>query len=98
MAKEGLVRITNVRVTRIDMPRVDPAWRTASYAGAAVEGFILEIDADGTTGIGGTAAHPNNISGDRLEAQLNGPIRSALLGSNPLSGNAIRETIRRTKI
>jgi L-alanine-DL-glutamate epimerase-like enolase superfamily enzyme len=98
MAKGGLVKINNVRLTRIDMPRVDPAWKTASYAGTAVEGFILEIDAGGITGIGGTAAHPNNISGDRLEAQLNGPIRSALLGSNALSGNAIRETIRRTKV
>jgi len=92
------VKITSVRVTRVNMPRVDPAWRTASYAGNAVEGFILEVDADGTTGIGGTAAHPSNILGDQLETQLNGPIRSALLGSNPLSGNAIRDTVRRANV
>lgn len=92
------MKITNVRVVRLDMPRVDPAWRTASYAGTAVAGFIFEIDADGFTGIGGTAAHPNSISGDQLEAQLAGPVRSALLGRDPLSGNAIRAAIRHTKV
>lgn len=92
------MKITSVRVTRINMPRVDPAWRTASYAGNAVEGFILAIDADGITGIGGTAAHPSNISGDELEAELNGPVRSALLGSDPLAGNLIRETIRQANV
>jgi L-alanine-DL-glutamate epimerase-like enolase superfamily enzyme len=92
------VKITDVRVTRINMPRVDPAWRTSSYAGNAVEGFILEIDADGATGIGGTAAHPSNISGDKLEAELSGPVRSALLGSDPLAGNVIRERIRKANV
>ena len=88
------MKITDVRVTRIHMARIDPAWRTASYAGTAVDGFIIEIDAGGVTGIGGTAAHPSNITGDDLEAQLNGPIRSALLGADILSANAVRETIR----
>lgn len=92
------MKITDVRVTRINMPRVDPAWRTASYAGNAVDGFIIEIGADGITGIGGTAAHPSNISGDALEAELNGPIRSALLGSDPLCANAVRETIRNADV
>jgi L-alanine-DL-glutamate epimerase-like enolase superfamily enzyme len=80
------------------MPRVDPAWRTASYAGSAVEGFILEIEAGGVTGIGGTAAHPSNISGDDLEAQLNGPIRAALLDSDVLAANAVREAIRKSDV
>ena len=92
------MKITDVRVARINMPRVDGGWKTASYAANAVEGFILEIDADGVTGIGGTAGHPNSMPGDKLEAQLNGPIRSALLGSNALCGNAIRETIRSANI
>jgi L-alanine-DL-glutamate epimerase-like enolase superfamily enzyme len=76
------------------MARVDPAWRTASYAGNAVDGFIIEVDAGDVTGIGGTAAHPSNITGDDLGAQLNGPVRSALLGADILSANAARETIR----
>jgi L-alanine-DL-glutamate epimerase-like enolase superfamily enzyme len=80
------------------MPRLDPAWRTASYAGTAVEGFILEIEAGGMTGIGGTAAHPSNISGDDLEAELKGPIRSALLGSDPLCANAVRHAISKSDV
>jgi len=92
------VKISALRVTRINMPRVDQAWRTASYARNAVEGFILEIDADGATGIGGTAAHPSNISGDQLEAQLNGPVRSALLGADPMAGNVIRQKLREAKL
>jgi L-alanine-DL-glutamate epimerase-like enolase superfamily enzyme len=63
-----------------------------------VEGFILEIDADGVTGIGGTAAHPSNISGDDLEAELKGPIRAALLGTDTLAANAVRETLRKTNL
>ena len=92
------MKISNVQVTRIKMPRADPTWRTASYAGNAVEGFLLQIHADGVTGLGGTAAHPRNISGDELEAQLTGPIRSALLGADPLSGNAIREIILKANV
>ena len=56
------MKISNVQVTRIKMPRADPTWRTASYAGNAVEGFLLQIHADGVTGLGGTAAHPRNIA------------------------------------
>ena len=92
------MKIDDVRVTRINMPRVDPAWRTASYAGNAVEGFILEIDAGGVTGIGGTAAHPSNISGDNLEAELKGPVRAALLGAEPLAANTVRETIGKANL
>jgi L-alanine-DL-glutamate epimerase-like enolase superfamily enzyme len=92
------MKITDVRVTRMNMPRVDPAWRTASYAGNAVEGFILELDAGGVTGIGGTAAHPSNISGDDLEAQLKGPVRAALLKADVLAANAAREEIRSSNV
>ena len=92
------MKITDVRVTRLKMPRVDPAWRTASYAGNSVESFILEIVADGVTGIGGTAGHPRSMPPDKLEAQLNGPIRVALLGADPLCGNAVREAIGKTDV
>lgn len=80
------------------MPRVDPAWRTASYAGNSVESFILEIAADGITGIGGTAGHPRSMPADKLEAQLKGPISAALLGADPLCGNAVREAIGKTDV
>ena len=92
------MKITDVRVTRFKMPRVDPAWRTASYAGNSVESFILEIVADGVTGIGGTAGHPRSMPPDELEAQLNGPIRTALLGADPLCGNSVREAISKTDV
>jgi L-Ala-D/L-Glu epimerase len=92
------VKITDVRVVRINMPRVDPTWRTASYAGNAVEGFLLQISAGDMTGIGGTAAHPSNISGDDLEAQLNGPVRAALLNADILSANGVREEIRKSNV
>ena len=92
------MKITDVRVTRVQMPRVDPAWRTASYAGNSVVSFILEIDADGMTGIGGTAGHPRSMPPDTLEAQLNGPVKGALLGADALCGNAIRDAIRQSDV
>ena len=92
------MKITDVRVTRIKMPRVDPAWRTASYAGNSVDGFILEIAADGMIGIGGTAGHPRSMPADKLEAELKGPIRAALLGADPLGGNRVREAIGKTDV
>jgi L-Ala-D/L-Glu epimerase / N-acetyl-D-glutamate racemase len=92
------MKITDVRVTRINMPRVDAGWKTASYAANAVEGFILEVDADGVTGIGGTAGHPNSMPGDKLAAQLNGPIRSLLLGADALGGNAVRDAIQKANV
>jgi L-Ala-D/L-Glu epimerase len=92
------MKITDVRVTRIHMPRVDAGWKTASYAANAVEGFILEIDADGVTGLGGTAGHPNSMPGDKLAAELNGPIRSLLLGTDALGGNTVRAAIRRANV
>jgi L-alanine-DL-glutamate epimerase-like enolase superfamily enzyme len=92
------VKITDVRITRRKMPRVDPAWRTASYADNSVTSFILEIDADGLTGIGGTAGHPRSMPADTLEAQLSGPVKTALLGADALRGNAIRAAIRQANL
>lgn len=88
------IKINDVRVRRIKMPRVDQAWRTSSYAANAVEGFILEVIANGTVGIGGTAAHPSNITGDELEAQLNGPVRDILMGADVYAGGSLREALK----
>ncbi|HWP56461.1 MAG TPA: mandelate racemase/muconate lactonizing enzyme family protein [Candidatus Acidoferrales bacterium] len=87
-------QIDNVNVRRLRMPRVDPTWRTSSYAASSIEGFILEVRAGGVVGLGGTAAHPSNISGDDLEAQLNGPVRKILIGADVFEGSRIRESLR----
>jgi len=88
------MRIARVSVGRASMPRVDPSWRTATYAASAVEGLIVEVEADGLVGIGGTAAHPNSVTGDVLEAQLKGPVSNALVGTDALERTAIRERLR----
>jgi L-alanine-DL-glutamate epimerase-like enolase superfamily enzyme len=80
------------------MPRTDPDWRTASYADAAVVGFLLEVAADGLIGIGGTAAHPRSMPADALEAQLRGPVHSALNGADPYSGNRIRGALQAAQV
>jgi L-alanine-DL-glutamate epimerase-like enolase superfamily enzyme len=87
-------KITSVQVKRLRMPRVDPTWRTSSYAASSIEGFILEVSAGQAVGLGGTAAHPSNISGDDLEAQLNGPVRNILMGADVCEGSRIRESLR----
>jgi L-alanine-DL-glutamate epimerase-like enolase superfamily enzyme len=92
------MRITDVRVTRATMARVDPGWRTASYAASEATGFALEVEADGVVGIGGTAAHPNQISPDELEAQLRGPVMHALLGADAYAGNRVRQMLRDKEI
>jgi len=92
------VKINDVRLRRVKMPRLDPQWRTASYAGDSVDGFILEIFADGVTGLGGTAAHPRSTPAAALEAELRGPVSAALVGASPLSGNGIREAIKKSNV
>jgi len=91
-------KISSMRVKRFNLPRVDPAWRTSIYAGTAVEGFILEVKANGTVGIGGTAAHPLVISGDDVEAQLNGPVRDILMGADVYDGSSIRQALKTAKV
>jgi L-Ala-D/L-Glu epimerase / N-acetyl-D-glutamate racemase len=88
------IKISGVQVRRLKMPRVDPTWRTSSYAASSIEGFILEVAADGTVGIGGTSAHPSNISGDDLEAELNGPVRNLLMDADVYEGTKIREALK----
>lgn len=80
------------------MERLDPAWQTATYAANAVDGFLLGIGADGMMGIGGTAAHPNALTPDVLESQLNGPVRFALEGADPTLGNLIRQQLSSSTI
>jgi L-Ala-D/L-Glu epimerase len=87
------MKIDQIRVSHFKMERIDPTWRTASYAASTVDGFILEIFAGGTVGIGGTAAHPNSISADDLELQLLGPVKEALVGKDPTLANAIRQKL-----
>ena len=87
-------KISRVRVSQFNMPRIDLGWKTASYTGSAVDGFILEIEAGGAVGIGGTAAHPKSILARDLEAQLNGPVHHALLGADAFDGNRVREALR----
>ncbi len=78
------------------MTRLDPTWRTASYASSGVDGFIIELIADDVIGIGATAAHPSSISAEKMDAQLNGPIRNVLVGADALDGNEIRRALATT--
>jgi L-alanine-DL-glutamate epimerase-like enolase superfamily enzyme len=90
--------ISGVRIHKMVLPRVDPAWRTAHYSGAGVCGFILELDADGLSGIGSTAAHVSQISAEDLEAQIDGPVRRILSGADPLAGNVLRRRLRDAQV
>jgi L-Ala-D/L-Glu epimerase / N-acetyl-D-glutamate racemase len=92
------VKISSVRVKRFNLPRADPAWRTSIYAGSAVEGFVVEVAANGAVGIGGSAAHPLVISGDDVEAQLNGPVRDILIGADVYDGSGIQQALKAAKV
>jgi len=91
-------KITGVSVRRITLPRADPAWRTSIYAGTSVEGFVYEVTANRTVGIGGSAAHPLVISGDDVEAQLNGPVRDILMGADVYDASLIRQSLKAAKV
>jgi L-alanine-DL-glutamate epimerase-like enolase superfamily enzyme len=92
-----MLKIHDLRITRFVMTRLDPGWRTASYAANAVDGFVIELIADGLVGIGATAAHPSSISPTQLNAQLTGPIRDIVVGADALCGNEIRRALATTK-
>ena len=87
------MKIDDIRLSRFKMERLDPSWRTATYAAGAVDGFVVEIFAGSAVGIGGTAAHPNSISADDLATQLDGPVRDTLAGADPRFGNLIRQRL-----
>jgi muconate cycloisomerase len=91
------MKIESVRVQRASMPRVDPEWRTASYAASEVQGVLIEIAADGVIGVGGLAARPPGkgaIPVEELEEQLTGPIRAALIGQDALERTALLTRLR----
>src|SRR5436190_20069690 len=88
------MEITSLQVHRVSMPRVDPNWRTASYAASVVDGCIVELGADGLQGIGGTSVRPSGFSALELEAELNGPVREALIGADPGARTTLRQTLR----
>ncbi len=90
------MRVRDLRIIRFKMTRLDPTWRTASYASSSVDGFIIEILTDDAIGIGATAAHPRSLSADTIETQLNGPIRDVLVGAEALDGNTIRRALAAT--
>jgi L-alanine-DL-glutamate epimerase-like enolase superfamily enzyme len=83
------MKIEQVRINRFTLERIDSSWRTATYSARAVDGFIVQILAGDFIGVGATAAHPNNISGDDLERQLVGPIKEACVGQDPLFRSTI---------
>lgn len=92
------MEIRDVRITKVEMVRKDPAWRTARYAAtetgySSISAFVLSAIADGIEGIGATAAHLWQIQPDELERQLNGPVRAALEGADALNGNAIHRRL-----
>jgi L-alanine-DL-glutamate epimerase-like enolase superfamily enzyme len=91
-----MLKIDDLRIIRFEMQRLDPAWRTASYASSAVDGFIIELIADGVIGIGATAAHPSSVSAAQINAQLSGPIRAVFVGADALAGNEIRRALAMT--
>jgi L-Ala-D/L-Glu epimerase len=89
------MKIESVRVVRASMPRVDPEWRTASYAASDVQGLLIEIAAGGVVGIGGLAARPpgKGTPVEELEAQLTGPIRQALIGQDALERTVLLQRL-----
>lgn len=75
------------------MPRVDPQWRTASYAANVVEGAILEIQAGDAVGVGAAVARPNGIPAEVLERELKGPVSGVLLKSDALERSEIHRAL-----
>jgi L-alanine-DL-glutamate epimerase-like enolase superfamily enzyme len=88
------MKIDGLRLLRVGLRRVDPAWRTSLYSDTTVDGFVLEVRAGGVVGLGATAALALQIGGDDLEAQLRRDVLPRLRGADALEGTAIRAAIR----
>jgi muconate cycloisomerase len=90
------MKIESVRIQRASLPRVDPEWRTASYAASDVQGLLVEIAAGGAVGVGGLAARPpgKGTPVEELEAQLTGQIRQALTGQDALCRTALLQKLQ----
>src|SRR3954470_20134885 len=90
------MRIEKLRVRQVAMPRVDPTWRTASYAASTVDACIVEIDAAGVSGVGGLAARPpgRGTAADELTAQIHGPVRKLRVGTDALERLDLLDPLR----
>src|SRR4051794_25498040 len=93
-----MMKIQDVKIRRVSMPRRDPQWATARYSATqggyeAIQGFVLTAVADGIEGIGATAAHLWQITGDDLQQQLEGPLREVLEGADALNANEMHQRI-----
>lgn len=88
------MRIDGIRLIRVALRRVDPGWRTSLYSDSTVDGFVLELRADGLVGLGATAALGLQIGGDDLERQLRRDVLPRLRGADPWRGTEVREAIR----
>lgn len=94
LSAAGDLKIDSVRVIHKVLPRVDPNWRTSTYARGSVDGFYLEIKAGDLTGVAASAAHPSRISPEQMGAELRGPVHDALLGASLADANRIRQALR----
>ena len=88
------MRISSLNIRRVSMPRVDPAWRTASYAANVVNACIVTVGADGFEGIGGASVRPSGFTVQELEAELNGPARALVIGADAGGRADLRQRLR----
>ncbi|HZT06725.1 MAG TPA: mandelate racemase/muconate lactonizing enzyme family protein [Chloroflexota bacterium] len=91
------MRIDAVRSWIVTMGRTDPSWKTAAYAATSVDACIVEVRADGLTGLGGAAGRPpgRGIQASRILADLHGPAANALIGEDALARTDLVERLRR---
>ncbi len=88
------MRIESVRIRRMDLRRTDPGWKTSLYADSVLAGFVLEIEAEGATGLGATSGMPLQITDDALDAQLRTLVAPTLQGADPLRRTATLDALR----
>ncbi|HXF83522.1 MAG TPA: enolase C-terminal domain-like protein [bacterium] len=89
------MKIESLRVVRASMPRIDPEWRTASYAASEVQAALVEVSAGGAVGVGALAARPpgKGTPIEELEQQLSGPVRELVVGQDALARTALLERL-----
>jgi len=76
------------------MPRVDPAWRTASYAANVVNACIVVVGSEGLEGIGAASVRPSGYAVEELEAELNGRARQHVIGAEVGARAELRRAMR----
>ncbi|MPZ15667.1 MAG: hypothetical protein GEU73_14800, partial [Chloroflexi bacterium] len=92
------MNVDGIDVVRATMPRVDPQWRTASYAASSVEGLILQVHADGHTGLGAAIARPNGTPADVLERAFIDPVRRLLVGRDVSAHTLILHSLQMAEV